>query len=338
MLRPVTYGDAMSVIYVEEGLLAHPRVERIIRRRGEKARVIPVAHYREVFNPKGQNFRRQKNHPALILAEKTGRRVLPTPPGFGIGGVDNFYFSTLLNCLYDCRYCFLQGMYQSAHDVLFVNYEDFQQEVSTLAAQHPGAYFFTGYDSDSLAYEPVSQFVTEFYSFFASHSSVFFELRTKSTQIEALLSQAPLDNVIVAFSFTPALISQQLEHKVPSFERRIKVMRTLAQRGWKIGLRLDPLIYASDYKILYQELVHTIFKAISPLDVHSVSLGPLRFPQGMFKKLVHLYPEERLFAQPLVRDKKQYTYPKAIETQMRDTVLELLRPWVDSALIFRCYS
>ena len=30
------------------------------------------------------------------------------------------------NCIYDCRYCFLQGMYRSAHYVVFINYEDYQ--------------------------------------------------------------------------------------------------------------------------------------------------------------------------------------------------------------------
>ena len=31
----------------------------------------------------------------------------------------------MYNCLFDCRYCFLQGMYNSSNFVIFVNYEDF---------------------------------------------------------------------------------------------------------------------------------------------------------------------------------------------------------------------
>ena len=30
----------------------------------------------------------------------------------------------MYNCIYDCRYCFLQGMYSSANFVLFVNFEE----------------------------------------------------------------------------------------------------------------------------------------------------------------------------------------------------------------------
>ena len=79
-----------------------------------QARLISCKHYKEVFNPAGQSFRLQKKKPALILAKQTGKLVHQIPPSYGVGGTNNYYFSHLLNCLYDCRYCFLQGMYPSA--------------------------------------------------------------------------------------------------------------------------------------------------------------------------------------------------------------------------------
>ena len=39
----------------------------------------------------------------------------------------NYYFSHMLNCLYDCSYCFLQGMFYSANYLIYVNYEDFYE-------------------------------------------------------------------------------------------------------------------------------------------------------------------------------------------------------------------
>ena len=35
----------------------------------------------------------------------------------------------MLNCIYDCKYCFLQGMFRSANFVIFVNYESFMNEI-----------------------------------------------------------------------------------------------------------------------------------------------------------------------------------------------------------------
>ena len=35
----------------------------------------------------------------------------------------------MLNCVYDCSYCFLQGMFNSANYLVFVNYEDYFKEI-----------------------------------------------------------------------------------------------------------------------------------------------------------------------------------------------------------------
>ena len=123
----------IETIYYEEGIKHHHRVEKILKR-FSNARKISVDRYGEVFNRRNQNFRLQKLKPALILAKKHEGFVLPVPPGFGIGGTNNFYFSHMYNCMYDCRYCFLQGMYSSANYVLFVNYEDFENNIDILSS------------------------------------------------------------------------------------------------------------------------------------------------------------------------------------------------------------
>jgi len=117
-----------SCIYIESAVRDHPRARGLLDRYHDLP-VVEIERYGEVFNRRAQNFRLQKSNPALIIAHKTGRRVLAAPEGYGLGGDHNYYFSHMLNCIYDCRYCFLQGMYQSAHQVLFVNYEDFGVEI-----------------------------------------------------------------------------------------------------------------------------------------------------------------------------------------------------------------
>ena len=125
----------IDTIYFEEQVADHTRALALFER-FPKAQRIPCSHYKEVFNPSGQNFRLQKKKPALILA-KIPEKVHSVPATYGIGGSRNYYFSHMLNCLYDCRYCFLQGMYPSAHYLLFVNYEDFFTEIKDLSDQEP---------------------------------------------------------------------------------------------------------------------------------------------------------------------------------------------------------
>ena len=175
-------------IYIEEGCASLPRVQRFLDQY-PNAEVITCNHYKAVFNPKSsQNFRQQKQKPAYIIAQKQGKRVHTTPESFGIGSHHNFYFSHLLNCPYDCRYCFLQGMYSSANYVWFVNYEDYMQDIAVIAKQNTDSYFFSGYDGDSLALEKQTGFLNAFIPFFQTLTNATMEVRTKSANVEALLN------------------------------------------------------------------------------------------------------------------------------------------------------
>ncbi len=328
----------MQIIYIEKAIMQHPRVAQILQRIGQHATVIECQHYQEVFNPKSQNFRFQKQSPALILAQKSGHLVMPTPEGFGIGGAHNYYFSHMLNCLYDCRYCFLQGMYPSAHYVVFVNYEDFMTQISATMAAHSESpcYFFSGYDGDSLVFDQVTGFLTDFVPFFAKHPQAILELRTKSTQVKVLLSQPAIPNCIVAFSLTPESISQRLELGVPPLSKRLKAMQHLAQAGWSIGLRFDPLIYVEDFSELYQQLITQVFQQLPLQAIHSVSVGPLRFPQKMYQRMVALYPDEKLFSHPLYKRAQHYSYAENLEIKMKQVVITALQEYIPSSLLFTC--
>lgn len=327
----------IETIYIEESILQHPRVLDIVAR-FPQARKITCGRYGEVFNPKAQNFRLQKQQPALILAEKYKNFALPAPGGYGIGATRNYYFSHMLNCLYDCRYCFLQGMYQSANYVLFVNYEDFQQDIRQLCAEPPNEdiHFFSGYDCDSLALEPVTGFAEQFLPFFATLPNAWLELRTKSTQVRSLLNRDPLSRCIVAFSLSPDYIAEKVEAKAPSLERRLDALCKLQEQGWQIGLRFDPLIYQSGYQQQYRELFEQVFSHIDLNRLHSVSLGVFRLPENFFKKVHKLYPEEKLFAGPLVSQQGMVSYKQELEQEMMHYCTEQLLTYIPADKFFPC--
>ncbi len=322
-------------IYVEEAVARHPRTLEVLAR-FPKAERVPCRRYGEVFNPKAQSFRLQKRKPALILAEKFDRFVLPVPPGYGVGGDRGFYFSHLLNCIYDCRYCFLQGMFRSAAYVLFVNYEEMQEAIAATVAERPGeeTWFFSGYDCDSLALEPVTGFAREFVPFVDRLPGARLELRTKSVQIGALLDLDPVESCVVAWSFTPEKVRRALEHGVPAVERRIAAMARLAERGWKLGLRFDPLIHHPGFEESYRELFEDVFTRLPPESIHSVSLGPFRLPKGFYDTLYRLYPEEKLLAGPLATRDGMVSYREDLEREMTELCVAELRRLVPPAKLF----
>jgi len=327
----------IDTLYIEEDVLAHPRTQKICRRY-PKANTVICKHYGEVFNRKAQNFRLQKRKPALILAKKHNKFVLDAPQGYAIGGKHNYYFSHMMNCIYDCRYCFLQGMYRSAHYVLFVNYEDFAEAIVSQARQIPDedVYYFSGYDCDSLAFDPVTKFADFFLPLFSRLPNAWIELRTKSTQTRMLLDLEPLDRAVVAFSFSPDDITDTLEHKTPSVRKRLDALIKLQRKGWKIGLRFDPLIYHNNYSAAYGDLFEKVFKSVSLDQLHSVSLGAFRMPDSFFQHVVKLYPDEKLFAGPMEKNNGMVSYKNDLEQQMLATCTNRLLEYIPKQLFYPC--
>lgn len=327
----------VSCVYIESEIRQHPRTLNILKRL-KNTPLVEIDHYGEVFNPRAQNFRLQKLNPALIIARKHKGQVLKTPRAYGIGGYHNYYFSHMLNCLYDCRYCFLQGMYRSAHQLIFVNYEDFAADISRIAEQHKSepVWFFSGYDCDSLANEPLTRFAEFFVPVIANINNAWMELRTKSTQVRQLLKLDPCSRVVTAFSFTDQYSHEKLEHGVPSIKKRIDAIRMLAEAGWPTGLRFDPLVYHSDYQQSFERLLDQIFEVIDPKLLHSVSLGTFRLPKSNFKQAHKLFPDEALFAQNLALSNDIISYPPDLEQEMIAFCEQQLLQRVSPDIYFPC--
>ena len=329
--------NLVDTIYYERSVEDHPRTMEIFSR-FKGARRISIDQYGEVFNKKDQNFKLQKQNPALILARKHKGFVLPAPEGFGFGHDRNFYFSHMYNCIYDCRYCFLQGMYSSANYVLFVNYEDFADQIEATVRKFKGQEltFFSGYDCDSLALDNITQFTSFILPLFKKHPNALIEFRTKSIQIEPILTGPALENCVIAYSLMPQQISKSLDIKTPSIPRRIDAMRKLASNGWKLGLRFDPLIHGKEWRTLYEELIEEIFKELPSESIHSISFGSLRFPKAMFKKIHSLYPDEILFSGPLSSRDKLVAYKSDVENEMINFCRDEVVKFVPDKIIFKC--
>lgn len=325
-----------SALYVEKEVANVPRVQEIVRQLPDTP-TIYIDRYGEVFNRKSQNFRIQKLNPALILASKHGRRVLETPPGYGFDTSSGYYFSHMLNCIYDCRYCFLQGMYRSAHYVLFVNYEDFIADLQQRLDSSPdGVVFYSGYDCDSLALDPLTGFISFFTNWFDDNPGAMLELRTKSTQIRSLLNRKPVPNCVIAMSFTPQEISDLWEMKVPDVDKRVDALVKLQQAGWKVAIRLEPLIYNANFEIAYENLISKLFSSLDVQNLHSVTTGMYRLPREYYRKIVQLYPDESLFAKNHIASDGMASQEPVLENLLLTKVENLLSQYVPSEKYFRC--
>ncbi len=317
----------IDTVYVEQEVQNHPRVDLILSRLKPK-RIISIERYSEIFNRKGQNFRLQKKKPSLILAKKYGDFLHKIPPTFGIGSSNNYYFSHALNCPFDCSYCFLQGMYRSAHFVIFINYEDFQKAI----VEKGEATFFSGYDADSFALEPTTGFVQEFIPFFQKNPKAFLEIRTKSILTRPLLMQDLIPNCVIAYSLNPENIVQNLEKKTPSLAKRLQALEKLQQKGWKVCLRFDPVIYQKDFEPIYRDFFKKVFTFIDISLLHSATLGSFRLPKPFYKNMQKIGSDPKLLA--VLQEDDQMSYPKEIEKKMIDFCTEEILKYMPRQKLF----
>ena len=327
----------VETLYIEKAVVDLPRTQSIVARY-PNANQILIDRYGEVFNSHNQNFRIQKNNPSLILAAKQNKKVISTPEQYETGGGANYYFSHMLNCVYDCRYCFLQGMFRSANYLVFVNYEDFLADIKSIAAEHKNdkkpVWFFSGYDCDSLAYEPVTSFAEYFVSAFQDVPNSVLELRTKSTQVRSLLKQEATDNVVVASSLSPALVAKELEVGAPPLHKRLDALAKLQKAGWRIGLRFDPVIWHEDYMQSYQNMIDSVFNHLDADKIDSLTLGGFRLPKDHYKSMFRLYPEHWLFSAGLTEEEGMVSYRREIEEQVLTTVKNLSQKWMPKEKLF----
>ncbi len=285
--------------------------------------------YSEIFNPKNQNFRIQKIKPNLILAKKKNNFLMKTPKDFTIGFKENYYFSHMLNCIFDCKYCFLQGMFNSANFVVFTNFDDFINEIKKkVLNKNYKLCFFSGYDCDSLALEKVTSFLKLFIKSFKQINNAYLEVRTKSCNIEIFKNIQPIENIIIAYSLNPDILVKEFEQKTPTLKKRIESAKFLQARGWKIGLRFDPLIDYKENKLIYKNFFNYIFSQLQVEKIHSVTTGFFRMPNNFFNKLVNVRPEDSLIFNKLKKQNLQENVDQKKECQ------EELRKFVNQNILF----
>ena len=318
-------------LYIEKGVLKEKRTLEI-QKRLKFDDIIICNSYQEVFNVKNQNFRIQKKNPSIIIARKKQNFLLEAPKGFSIGYKNNFYFSHMLNCLYDCKYCYLQGMFNSANYVIFINYNDFFECIKKkVESSNESFCFFSGYDCDSLAFEEYTGFVKFFLDKFKEIKNSVLEIRSKSTNIKCLLHTKPTPKVIPAFSLNSNEEINFLEYKTPRLKNRIDAMRKLQDIGWNVGLRFDPFIWMNE-KTNIKFFLRDIFSSLNEKRIHSVTIGNFRMPKGYLKRILKIHNNDSFLLENYL--KQDYNILKDNEKSGKDILKNIISSFVDESKIY----
>lgn len=314
------YNPYFSHIYIEKKALNQPNTKKILDY-FPKAEIIEIDHYKDVFSRSHQNYNLQKKSSKLILAVKEDNLVYEGAEVCENFGNNHFYYtSTMMNCIYDCEYCYLQGMYPSANVVIFVNIEDIFCEVEKLLKKH-SVYLCISYDTDILAFENVVGYGRKWIEFAKEHKNLEIELRTKSANFKAIEDIESQENIILAWTLSPEKVIKNYENKTPSLKDRLLSIEGAINKGWKVRLCFDPILYIKEWKENYKDLIETIFAGLSGEKIYDVSIGVFRVSKDYLKRMrkqrfdsvIINYPFETVngvcsYADELSKDMVKYVY------------------------------
>ena len=197
----------------------------------------------------------------------------------------HFYKLVLSNgCPYKCGYCYLLSTFRfNPEPTLFTN--DWSQVQAELEKSPPGVYV-TGELADSLAIIP--PLLEPALDYFSQQKDKFLLLVTKSTNIAILKDRQPSPQIIISFSVNSDEVSDIFERGAPLSSERLDCARELKTLGWRVRIRLDPIIlpYFNTSKSFDRYFI--LCHQIASLKPERITLGSLR----PYPNTYHLMPDK----------------------------------------------
>ena len=336
------YQEHFQHIYVEKAILQSPDVERVLRK-FPKAKVIPIKHYKDVFNRKKQGRLAQSLSRKLILAKKEGQRLYDGAVVCQDFSESHFcYTSLLMNCPFHCAYCYLQGMYPSSNLVMFLNLEDYFSDCKKWIAEKGSLYLCISYDSDLLAMEGVYPYVEEFARFLNQENALRIEVRTKAggEGLWRKMQKLPLSlegrkRMIFAFTLSPEEIIEEAEEGSARLSSRIFAIQKALEEGYLVRLCFDPMIYHPRWKELYSDLLQEVFEKIPMEQIHDCSVGSFRISESYLKAMGKALPNSPHTQFPYENTGGYYHYPKELMEEMEGFLYSRLQEKLPKEKIFR---
>ena len=317
-----------SHIYVESQSIESDIAEQSFKR-FPKAKIIEIEDYKKIFNKNGQDFQIQKLSTKLILAKKQPPFIYPTTDIIQDSGFSNFYYCTpILNCIYNCEYCFLQGMYSSANIVVFTNTEEVKDAVKKqiLERKYPDEPLLLSlsYNTDILALENILPLTKQWIDFANNTDDLFMEIRTKSGLTSSFNKLKPSKKILFAWTLSPNNIIQKYEHKTPLLERRIMSIQKIVDSGWPVRLSFDPILIYPNWKEDYKQMFERIKETISGDKIFDITIGVFRMSDDFFNRIKKTKPDSDLYYNNYDNSNNVKTVTKDQKEMVRDFALSYL--------------
>jgi spore photoproduct lyase len=268
------------------------------------------------------------------LRRQRGRFLKPCPGTRNYLCCGYHVLNPVLGCPFGCAYCILEEYLGQEEITIFVNLRDALGEVRELASRKGTVVRIgTGELGDSLALDPWLGTSETLVPFFATLPNAILELKTKSDRVEALLDLPHGGHTVVSWSINPPRVIEMAEAATASLHQRLDAARRCQERGYPLGLHLDPMVCIDGWEEEYRQTLETVFGLLDPGGIIWVSIGGLRYPPHLQGRLLEsgLGLGELL---PGLDGKLRYLRP--IRARMFRHAVEWIRELAGDVFVYLC--
>jgi len=194
-------------------------------------------------------------------------------------------------CPYKCAWCYLQGtlrLLPTKTKPVIKSYQKIRYHVESFFAEtandgYASELLNSGEIADSLMWEnngyPFSEFIASLFNSQRKHKVLFL---TKSDNIDNII-ELESNKIIPSFTLNAYSIASRWERGAPDVKRRIKAAKRLADIGYPVRVRIDPLVPIIEWRKNYLQLINDIFAQFRP---ERITLGSIR---GLISTLNNAY-------------------------------------------------
>ncbi|HOX37783.1 MAG TPA: hypothetical protein PL033_07325 [Candidatus Brocadiia bacterium] len=163
-------------------------------------------------------------------------------------------------CCHDCRYCHV-----GSHINLMLNMGELAGRLEAFMPRIPWQrlYKFDNY-TDQICYEPELGASKTMVEFFAGQRDRYLLLYTRSDNIAHLLDLEHRGHTIINWSLSTGRQAALLEPAAPTPQARIEAMRRCAEAGYRVRVRLSPIVPLAGWEDDITELAATLLSRVSP--------------------------------------------------------------------------
>jgi spore photoproduct lyase len=289
----------LDALFIEEDSRTSALAARITAALPDRVAVHSVADGRAVTRPeRGTSDPFGAGKRRMILMRRRSAFLMGCPAGSQEFACCGYLVMVLAsNCPMDCSYCFLQEYVADNPGLqIYTNYAEVFDELDRLGKRttRRGLRIGTGELADSLAFDSITGISRDLVGYFAARDSWTLELKTKTDEIDNLLTLDPKGRTLISWTLSPDRVFRRSENGTAAPAARIGAARRVLEAGYKIGFHLDPIIAYPQADQDYAALLQELFDTVAPERIAFFSLGGLRMTPALRAHARRRFPADAM--------------------------------------------